>query len=489
MLRLLRKKKVAKRIFYVLAAIIIPAFVIWGSASVINKSKVPDYAGVIFGKKVSFDEFQDALAGWRMQMKLQYGDKANEITGAFFNPAQAAWDRLIILHEARARRISVKDSDIVAMITNLPFLQRDGRFDPQTYDLFLKYSLNEQARIFEEKLRQNIAMSKVFEEVTNKINISDDETRKEYEKQNIQTRVEYVFFPSLGYKSKIAISDDEVKAYYETHKDKFRVPPQINSAYVAIELKNEATEAQKAEAAEKIKKVAVAAKTKELAEAAKVEGLEIKETGLFSLEDPIPGFGWIPELSTLLFDLPKDATSKVVELSRGVYLFKIKEKKDTYLADFNEAKEKAKDGLLSERSKDMAAKNAADFVNAIKTKPSDFKQAAAKEALEVKETPLFSHEGYIPELGLAQPLKDAAFALSKDEVAAVPIELQQGFYAIKSIETIPIDEEKYKKEKEEFSKQLLENKRNKAFNDFFEELKKKARLVNYIQDSMVEKYR
>ncbi len=59
MLRLLRKKKVAKRIFYVLAAIIIPAFVIWGSASVINKKNdIPNVAGRIFGKNVSYDQFQ-----------------------------------------------------------------------------------------------------------------------------------------------------------------------------------------------------------------------------------------------------------------------------------------------------------------------------------------------------------------------------------------------------------------------------------------------
>ena len=43
--------------------------------------------------------------------------------------------------------------------------------------------------------------------------------------------------------------------------------------------------------------------------------------------------------------------------------------------------------------------------------------------------------------------------------------------------------EKFKKEKEDFSKQLLEQKRGKVFTDFFEELKKKAKLVSYIKEA------
>lgn len=486
MLKLLRKKKVSKKIFYCLAAIIIPAFVIWGSASVINKNKTPTYAGVIFGKKVSFDEFRAALHGWQIQMKLQYGEKANEIANTLYKPSQAAWDRIILIHEAKTRRIKVKDSDVVAIITGFPFLQKNGRFDPSSYNLFLKYSLGEQAKTFEEELRHNIAMSMVFEEITRDVTVPDDEVRKEYEKQNISTRVKYVFFPKEGTKDEIAVSEDEIKAFTEKNKERFKVPPQINAAYIGIEFKNDAPETEKTAAGEKIKKAAGIAKQIGFEAAAKEVACEIKETGLFGFKDPIPVFGWMPELSTLLFVLNAAETSKVVELSRGVYLFKIKEKKDAYLPDYNAAKEKAKNALLTEKSKESAKKSAQDFIDAIKTDSANFEQEAQRKGLEIKETPLFSREGYIPELGMAPALKDAAFKLAKDEVAPEIIELEQGFIAIKSIETVPIDEEKFKKEKEEFGKQILDQKRNKIFNDFFEDLKKKAGLVNYIPDSLVK---
>ena len=54
LLKFLRKRKNMKRIIWVLAILIIPAFVIWGAGtSDKKKRKGPDYAGKIFDRKVT----------------------------------------------------------------------------------------------------------------------------------------------------------------------------------------------------------------------------------------------------------------------------------------------------------------------------------------------------------------------------------------------------------------------------------------------------
>ncbi len=478
MLKLLRKKKVAKRIFYILAIIIIPAFVIWGSASVLNKDKTPSYAGIIFGKKVSFDEFRDALFGWRIAMQLQFGDKAREVMNSFFKPSEAAWDRLILLHEVKARHIKIKDDEVVKMIANFPFLQKDGRFDPQSYNLFLRYSISVQPHVFEEKLRQNIAMARVFQDVTKNITITEDEIRKDYEKQNIQTKVKYVLFNTAGYKSSITVTEEELKTYYENNKNLFRVPPQINAIYAAVELKEDTSESEKEESLEKMKKFAAKCKSKGIEAAAKDEGLKLQETGFFGLEDPIPAIGWMPQVSGDLFNLNTGAFSSVMKLERGIYLFKVKERRDAHLEAFNDIKEKVKDKYLGQKSKEIAKSKADEFLKSVQTGSTSFEKAAEAAKLEVKETPLFTQEGYIPEIGMGKDFMEA-FSLAKDQVLSHPIELGQGFYVIKSMETTKIDEDKYKKEKEEFSKTALDQKKNKAFNEFFQDLKKKAGLIDH----------
>jgi parvulin-like peptidyl-prolyl isomerase len=483
MLRLLRKKKIAKKIYYGLAVIIIPAFVIWGSASVIRQKQDPHAAGIIFGQTVSFDDYRDALRSWKIQMKIQFGEKADQLASSFFNPNQAAWDRLILLHEVRRRRIGIKDEEVVTTLTQMPFLQKNGHFDPQMYDLFSKYSIGEPARSFEEQLRENLSMAKVYDQVTERVSVSEDEIKKEYIKTNEQTRVKYVFFAPGAEKDKVTTTEDEAKAYFEKTKEKFKVPPQINATYIALELKEKSSEQEKSAASDQMKRALSLAKQRGLEKAASELKMEAKETGLFGLEDPVPTLGWMPQLAIMLFDLSSGDLSKVVELKRGYYIFRIKEKRDAYVPDYKEAKDKVKEALVLEKAKDLSRQKAEDFLAKAKAPGASFEQAAQLGNLEIKETPLFSREAYIPEIGMAQELKDIAFKLERDQVADSVMTLDQGSYVLKSLETVPFDQDKFKKEKDEFSKQLLEQKRNKIFNDFFSDLKKKANLVDYVGDS------
>src|SRR3989338_10475107 len=73
MLKIFRKKIVSKIILWGLLILILPAFVMWGNASMSrSKEKGPKYAGRIDDKKVSLGEFYGALAGVRSQIILNY---------------------------------------------------------------------------------------------------------------------------------------------------------------------------------------------------------------------------------------------------------------------------------------------------------------------------------------------------------------------------------------------------------------------------------
>lgn len=497
MLKLLRKRHVTKKIFYVLAAIIIPAFVIWGSASVISKDKTPHYAGIIFGEKVSFDNFHHAMLAWVTQLKMKYGEKTNDIINAFFDPVDATWDRLILLHEVKKRKIKVSNQEVVDAITAFSFLQKDGRFDVQSYELFLQYSLDMPAKTFEEQLRENIAMGKVYEEVTKNITVTEEEVKKAYNDQNEQTRLRYVFFPAQGYIDKVTINDNELKEFYENSKEEFRVPPQINTEYLMIKFDEKTDAADAAADKETARKKMQEAKT--LAEHktfdAIAEELDLKKetTGFFGLSDPILTLGWAPQLNPALFDLSLNEISNIFEFENGIFIFKITEKKDTYLPEFKEIKEKVAALLKSNKSKKIAHEKALGFikkaVSGSDPVSTEFEKAAKESNVEIKETPLFSKTSYIPELGMAEPLKNIAFSLQKDEIAKDPIELEQGYYCIQSIETVPIKEEEFEKQKEDFKEELLDQKRSKEFSVFFDNLKKQAHLINYVDENTLKKGR
>ncbi len=481
MLKLLRNKKVSKKIFYVLAALIIPAFVVWGSASVMDKNKAPNIAGRMFDEKVSIDKFREAYQTWRIQLRYQYGDKANEVA-AFLNPLQATWERLIILHETKRRNIWVTDQEVVRQITGMPFLQRNDRFDKQAYSLFLKYTLGVGARQFEESLRQNLAIAKFFTEVTKDISVTDEEVREAYEKESVTTRVRYLDFPYGGYKDTVTVTQEDIEDYYATSKETLRVPPQINTNYIGLDFSDEEQGLAREQMGEAIQKALGEARQQGLKLTAQKLGFEMKETGFFGFEDPIPDFGWLPQLSKILFDLPVLSFSKIIQTGRGMYIFQIIEKKDAYIPDLKEATARIKEILTEQKSKELARTKAEATLEMINTQGRSFDETAKKAGAEIKETEDFTREAYISELGMAPALKEAAFALEEGGVAKEAIELEQGFLVIQSLKTPELDEEVFKEEKEAFGRKVLKDKRDAAFNEYFLSLRERARVESYVNE-------
>ena len=112
MLKKLRKKKTAKKIWIILIVLIMPAFVLWGFGSFIRGKQDSPYLGIIFGRKISFLEYKDALDAVRNQAIIQFGDNFQEIEKNL-NLESQAWERLLLLAEAKKRKISASDREVI----------------------------------------------------------------------------------------------------------------------------------------------------------------------------------------------------------------------------------------------------------------------------------------------------------------------------------------------------------------------------------------
>jgi len=128
MLKKLRKKKTAKRIFIGLALVIIPAFVFWGFGSALRSKREATYAGTIAGRKIPVSDYIEAYDATKNQMIMQLGEKFFELR-KFLNLEERAWERLILLNDAKKRGIRATDREVVELIESYPFFQRNGHFD------------------------------------------------------------------------------------------------------------------------------------------------------------------------------------------------------------------------------------------------------------------------------------------------------------------------------------------------------------------------
>lgn len=161
MLKALRHKKTRKRILIALAIVVVPAFTFWGFSGALRSQKESNYAGRIFGKKISLLDFQDALGATKNSAIIQYGDNFEEIQ-KYLNLESQAWERLVLLFEAKKRKITVTDKEVIDYLQHYPFFQRKGQFDNSLYSQMLEYVFRTPARQFEEQTRQNLVLAKLL---------------------------------------------------------------------------------------------------------------------------------------------------------------------------------------------------------------------------------------------------------------------------------------------------------------------------------------
>lgn len=488
MLKLLRKKDVAKRILYVLAGIIIVAFVFLSPGSIIRGPKSTNYAGIVFGKKISFNEYKDNLLAIKNQALIRFGENFYAMQ-KFINFQKETWDRIILFYEAKRRKIKVSNKEVIETIKQYPFLQTNGKFDPELYNNVLNYFLKTSARKFEEETRQSLMLEKLYDQITKGVSLSDEEVLNNYKKTNEKIKLAYVRFLTKDFIKDVSVKDDELKKYFDEHASEFKKPETVNIQYLGMDYPKDASEEDKDAIDEKFIQIYENFNNEtDLQKISEQNSLQIKETGFFGILDTVPALGLNFQFNQVAFSLKEKQISQPVKTNSGIYILKLKEKKDSYIPNFEEAKKSVEETLKNKNAAKLAEDKAKEYLAKLeelyKNNPAaiDFKKSAESEELTYNQTPLFSYEEYVPDIGISKSFSDEAFALRDTNKIFGFASSDRGSFILKLEEFVPIDEEKFKKEEEDYKEKLLQKKKDLEFNKFFIELKDKAQLIDNISE-------
>jgi len=505
---------------WALAILIIPAFVVWGvGTSAKDKSNKPDYAGKLFGKKISYENYYNM---WNVSRDYAIKSFGNNVPAEFID--QIAWSRIMLLEEAKREKLSVSDKEVVEKLASFPAFQRNGAFDKSLY----KSMLMDTARSFEEKLRDDLLISKLRDAVTSGIKVTDEDVKNEYKKNYEKIKSSYLLIPFSGFEKDVKYKDSDLENFYKQDREAFKKSEQVNIKYIGIlysqfdsqvNIKDEQieryfeehiSEFKKPEAKEKPalddavknsireklamqRKISLAeeagyrildevAQKKNLEEPAKDNSLEIRETGFFSANEEIPGIGWSYDFSKISFELQKNEINNVlIKTDKGLYIVQSKEKKASYIPDYAEVKENVKKAFIKDGSIKLAKKKSEKiYLDIIKNTEAGktIEDAAKKYGLQLKQTDFISREGYIPEIGPARELIDAASSAKTGSVLK-PFKTPQGWVILKPLELEPIDEAKFLEEKDKFKETFLTSKKEAEFDEYLRDLRVKAGFVSY----------
>ena len=497
MLKLLRKKDVKKKIIWAVVVVIIIAFGFGGTIYLLNDINSTSYAGKIFGKKVTFEDFKDAYRNVRIQAIMRYGDNFRNIE-QYLNLESETWDRLILLREAKKRKIKVSDKEIVERIERYPFFQRNSQFDPILYKNILRNLFRIKPRQFEESIRDAIKFGKLYEQKTQSITIPENDIFEAYKNQNEKAQISYVFITPEQFKNNVTLNKEMTQKYYEENKIEFLLPASIKVNYLKFEFPEAPVSDEKtpdSAASEKLTKEKDLAL--ESADAiydellvnpkldviAKKHNLKIETTDFFSMEKPNLSLGWSYENLNQIFQLETNEISDILETPKGYYIVQIKEKKAAYVPEYAEAEKKVQEAVITNEAKNIAKQRTQAYLLSInqeinKTKLKDFPKAAKALGLEIYQTPIFNRGQYLPKIGPAKDFQEAAFQLTENNPISPVVETENGYCILHLDSYIPVTNEDYQKNKSKVAETLLNEKKNKVFSDFLSQLRTDAQLQN-----------
>lgn len=475
MLKKLRNKKTAKKIWIALAILVLPAFLFWGFGEAIRSRKSSPYAGKLFGRSITTQEYQDALQAVKNYAILQYPNNFSEVR-KFLDFESETLDRIILLEEAKKRNIKVSDAEVIEKIRKYELFQRKGAFNNDVYISMLRDYFKTPPRLFEEQIRQNLMLAKLFTEITGAVTLSEDEIKQGYERENIQVNLYYIASLFSETEKEISVNEEQLKEYFNKNLLEFKQPVSFNLEYISL-----ASEDQN-EIKEKIGGLIQRLNKKaDFVKSAKEFGLEVKETGLFAQTDPIPNIGWVPQILNFLFKAKPGDYLIPLQIDKSYYIFRIKERKNPYIPEFQDIKEKVKQTFVKTKSQELARQKINDGLEKLKEsyqkvhKDVDFDKTAKLCGLKSGTTDAFKYGSYIEGIGAsdifwltARNLKNGAFSEA--------IETPSGYYIIKLKSETAFDEKKFNEEKQEFSQQLLGEKEVESFNKFLTEFKRKLQL-------------
>ncbi len=464
MLRRLRNPK-SKKIFWIFAGVIIVAFALSGAGYYLS-GRNKEVALTIDNKPLTQQDLQPYMEMARLQLLPLDLNGRKRITLADIE--SLALEMLILLWKAEQEKITVTDQEIVNYILENLFPQ--GKFDQTVYQRILKnisrrYNLKKRltSEIFEEYVRNFITIDKLLQKHV-RVEINQYEVKDLYLKDNQKAKIAYLFIPYKKFRVEVGIPPKEIEEFYQAHKSLFKREPRVNILYTVI---------AKSDLDDKLLKKL--SRIKSVAELKQKLSLEMKETGLIGLNDPIADIGWQPQINELVYTLEKNVLSRPLQTEKGLLIVAKKDEQLPATPPLHQIEAEVREKLIAQRAKNEAESFSQDLLEKIRPeKKTDLKSIARRQDLEFKETDYFKFYDYIEGIGLDLKVSEIIFSLEKGQVDTTPISGASGVYIIKLVDISPFDSTDFEKKKPDYLNVVRQSKSLIQKNKFLQQLEQEA---------------
>jgi peptidyl-prolyl cis-trans isomerase D len=264
---------------------------------------------------------------------------------------------------------------------------------------------------------------------------------------------------------------------------------------IKVEKVNEASVLSFDEAKKKIQKKIIDGKAKSLAydeaeavsdvsfegddllKSAKQRNLKILTTDFFTKKGPEKGIKNPAKFASAAFNLAVMEITDIQEFEDGYYILQVIEKIPEKISELKQVKEKVRVDLIKEKQEATAKEDATTFLSALKSGKS-----MITESKQFNVTPtttgFFERNDSIPKIGFDRELSKAAFQLTPEKkLPEKLIKGAKGYYVIQLRDRRTPEIEEADKEKTSIKQKLLQQKKNRVFDAFLEQIRSNSEIT------------
>ena len=412
----------------------------WGADITGSRGGRSNVVGKIEGQKITIEEFERALAQAR-EAEVDNTGKSPDFdrTKAIQNEVWESFvQRILLGREIEKHNIQVTDREVALYILNSPLpelqknpqFQTDGQFDMQKYRQAVMDPQNARAWLpVEQYIRQTLPYQKLQMIITSSAMVTEQEIKYDFMQKNMEARIEYLHVPIST--KKMEVSEEEIKGYYEKNKSEFKLDEQRKVNYVVFSTDPSAEDSNRIYllANDLLKQARSGDDFAELADQYSEDPSVQKNHGDLGYFDRT---AMVPEFSNAAFSAKVGDVVGPVKTRYGLHIIKVFDKK----VEDGQEKVKASHILLGFTASGRTVDEAVSLSDGFREMAVNdgFQMAADQMKLEVKQTPPFANNKFIPGLGSLPDVVEWVFAENLNEISTVH-RVSQG-YAIFQISEI-----------------------------------------------------
>jgi peptidyl-prolyl cis-trans isomerase D len=442
-------------------------------------------AAYVNGEMISMAEFSREYGSRLQQYQSMLGAQYDEKLLMQLHIPERTLDDMVqsklLAQQATKMGIVVPDRELAEFIRSLPYYQKDGKFDSETYAKLPNRGTEETS------MRERLQIQRFHQYLTGRIKATPADLRAAHQLKDTKVDIEYakIDFNQVAALQKPsaaevaatlkATTETELKEFYDSHVKDFSTPEKRLLRQIRVGVPFKASDEQRAAAKKKID--AIAAETKpenfDKVASAKSDDEYAKKGGTIgwvnkgTLEEP---------LERALDTLAVKSVSPPVETQFGYFLLMVDDKKPEVVEPFEKAKTKIGEKIASEKAKkDFGEKLRKQWEEALASGKS-IDAELKKYKVETKKTGPFSvGTGYVPQVGNVDAILDGVFALSKDKPVAPKLFYNQEHYYYLKLASVEYPKEgSLAKDRDVIERGAVSPLQNELMNQWISDLQKQA---------------